>query len=137
MRRSEIACLTGNSLVERDGKYYIYAHKGTKGGKVRFAPIVAEKGLESEIVAKMRECGEGKVFDHIPNGADVHGYRSDYATSLYRMNERDFETVKKSGDVYYCRRDRAGEWLDRQAMRITSEALGHNRIDVIAGNYLR
>ena len=137
LRRSEVACLTGNQLLIRDNKPYIYVHKGTKGGKIRYAPIVAEKGLEAEIVAKMQECGESKVFDHIPNGADVHSFRADYATALYKLCERDFDTVKKSGDIYYCRRDRAGTWFDKQAMQITSEALGHSRIDIIAGHYIR
>lgn len=37
---------------------------------------------------------------------------------------------------YIMRKDRAGEILDKRAMRIVSKAMGHNRIDVIALNYL-
>ena len=137
LRRSELSKLTGDRLVYRDGEPYLSVTKGTKGGKPRLAPIIAESGLKSEIVAKMRACGESKVFDHVPVMADIHSYRADYATALYKQNEREFDEVKRSGDLYWCRRDKAGIWLDREAMRITSEALGHNRVDIIAGHYLR
>ena len=40
-------------------------------------------------------------------------------------------------EKYYCRGDRKGEVFDRAAMRITSNALGHGRIGVIAGHYLK
>ena len=36
-----------------------------------------------------------------------------------------------------CRNDRKGQHWDKQAMQKASEALGHNRIDVIAGHYLK
>lgn len=39
-------------------------------------------------------------------------------------------------DRYYCKKDKKGIWYDKEAMKITSRALGHNRISVIAGHYL-
>ena len=40
-------------------------------------------------------------------------------------------------EIYYCRGDRKGTWLDKKAMLVASKALGHNRISIIASNYLR
>lgn len=39
--------------------------------------------------------------------------------------------------VYTCRKDEAGKKLDKAAMLICSKALGHNRISVVADNYIR
>lgn len=44
---------------------------------------------------------------------------------------------KYQSDVYVCRKDEKGKRLDKKAMYITSKALGHNRINVIAEHYLR
>ena len=39
--------------------------------------------------------------------------------------------------VYTCRKDESGRKLDKAAMLVCSKALGHNRIDVVANNYIR
>ena len=44
--------------------------------------------------------------------------------------------VLSDKEKYYCRKDKTGCVYDRQAMLITSKNLGHNRINVIASNYL-
>lgn len=154
LRRSELAQLTGDKLVYRDGKPFIFVSEGTKGGRARYSPITGEK---AKIEQMMRSAGTNKVFDHIPNGADVHGYRADYATAIYNENARDLETCKKSpfynpehsngkghakggydrDSVYHMRGTHKGEWLDKQAMEIASEALGHNRISVVGEHYIR
>lgn len=36
-----------------------------------------------------------------------------------------------------CRKDESGRKLDKAAMLVCSKALGHNRIDVVANNYIR
>ena len=42
-----------------------------------------------------------------------------------------------TGDAYVCRGELKGTIYDRKAMAIVSDALGHNRISVIAGHYLK
>ena len=49
---------------------------------------------------------------------------------------RPIESLKHD-EIYYCRGDRKGTWLDKNAMLAASKALGHNRISIIASNYLR
>jgi hypothetical protein len=77
---------------------------------------------------------------------DVHSYRGDYATAIYKMyarpiDEIPYDKVDSYGrlyqsDVYICRGDRAGLKLDKKAMLKASQALGHSRICVVAGHYL-
>ena len=56
--------------------------------------------------------------------ANIHGYRADYAETLYKSLARDIETIPLK-DVYICRDDMAGLKLDKQAMKEASENLGH------------
>jgi integrase len=145
LRRSELQALTGDKLIFKEGKPYIVVDKGTKGGRYREAPVIGNKEL---VIQKMQSAGSSKVFDKIPNGADIHGYRSDYATSYYKSIARPIEDIpydkvnKGSGrpyqsEVYHCRGDLKGVKYDKVAMLEVSRALGHNRISVIAGHYIR
>lgn len=129
-----------------DAEYYLFVRSG-KGGRERMSPIIGKNA--DQIVERMRNTEpEAKVWQHIHNSADIHGYRADYATSIYKANARaiediPFDRVNKGtgkrfqGDVYVCRVDEAGKKLDRAAMLICSKALGHNRIEVVANNYIR
>ena len=60
-----------------------------------------------------------------------------------KISEIPFDRVNKGtgkryqSDVYTCRKDEAGKKLDKAAMLICSKALGHNRISVVADNYIR
>ncbi len=83
----------------------------------------------------MNEAGNKKVFTKISSAADIHSYRGDYATAIYLANARPLDQIPKC-DRYYCRKDKKGIWYDKEAIKITSKALGHNRINVIAEQYL-
>lgn len=104
-----------------------------KGGKVREVPIVGPN--KQAIIDRINNTKDGaKVWDKVPSHMDVHSYRSDYATALYKAYERD--SIPKE-DRYYCRGDRKGTTFDKKAMLIVSQALGHNRLEVMAGHYIR
>ena len=77
-----------------------------------------------------------KVWGKVHSGADIHSYRADYATKVYQLYARPIESLAHD-EIYYCRGDRKGTWLDKKAMLVASKALGHNRISIIASNYLR
>ena len=132
LRRRELSKLTGDKLIKIDGKYHIAVDKGGKGGKTRIVPII---GDEKRIIELMQKAGDKKVFDKIPQAADIHGYRRQYAHTLYQMYARDISNIPKS-ERYICRNDLKGVVYDKQAMQIVTQALGHNRIDVIAGHYI-
>lgn len=131
LRRRELAALTGDKLILQKGKYYILVTNG-KGGKRRAVPIIDN---EDVIVPMMRAAGRKKVFKSIPGAADIHGYRAEYATNFYNKIARPINHLAYE-QIYFCRRDRVGVAFDRKAMLVVSIALGHNRINVIAGHYL-
>lgn len=117
-----------------DQDFFIY-HRRDKGGRDRISPIIGEH--KQEIIDRMRSTApERKVWEHVSGNADIHGYRSDYATAIYNMYARPLDTLERD-QKYYCRRDLRGVIYDKFAMIKASKALGHNRKSVIAGHYLR
>ena len=129
-----------------DQEYFVHYRKD-KGGRSRFAPIIGPD--RERIVERFRNTPhKGKVWQHINRNADIHSYRADYATALYKLYARNIEEIpydrvnrgsgkQYQGDVYACRKDETGRKLDRLAMEKCSKALGHNRVSVVAGHYLR
>lgn len=137
LRRHELEMLTGDALaVDAAGNYMLHLTKGTKGGRPRFVPIIGTPETVAYIVLQMQVAGRGRVWPKVPVAADIHGYRADYAKAVYAANARPLAECKASGAVYWCRGDKKGQWYDKEAMRIASQALGHNRLDVIAKHYL-
>lgn len=137
LRRAELRALTGDKLVkDDDGRWCILVNKMSKGGRPRKAPIVGNVG---KIVGMMQAAGTGKVFEKPYNGADIHSYRSDYATTVYLMHARKTEDIPKE-DRYYRRNEMRGRPpLDRRAMGYASVALGHSkgRVSVVGEHYIR
>lgn len=127
-------------------EYFTHVRCG-KGGRVRMSPIIGANA--EQIIERMRNMApEEKVWQHVSENADIHGYRAEYATAIYKAHARAIEDIpydrvnkgtgrKFQGDVYVCRKDEAGRKLDKAAMLICSKALGHNRISVVADNYIR
>ena len=128
--------LRGTDLLEKDGKFYLHIHSATKGGRERISPIIGSDEEIKAVVNRMREVGSGKVFSKIHKAADIHSYRSDYCTKVYKLYARDLNFLSYK-EKYYCKKDLAGTCYDREAMRKASESLGHSRVSVIAGHYLR
>ena len=56
-----------------------------------------------------------------------------------RMENRKYLVASRiyKSAVYYCRGDQKGLALDRAAMIIASQNLGHNRESVVGEHYLR
>lgn len=141
LRRSELEKVRGKDLHFFHGKYYLKVKQG-KGGKPRFALICGKNEKETEeIVQIFKEAGQLKVAPKLPSHYDNHSYRAVYAKRIYNLYARPVDKIPagpidQGGKRYVMRGDRAGEILDRDAMKVTSKFLGHNRIDVIAINYL-
>jgi len=145
LRRSELRELTGNKLKFKNGNPYVVVNKGSKGGKYREVPVIGNKEL---VVKIMQSVGNHKVFKKIHSSADIHSYRSDYVNAYYNMISRPIDQIPYDkinrgtglayqSQVYHCRCDLKGIKYDKLAMKEVSKALGHNRINVIAGNYLK
>lgn len=133
LRRSELQELHGSDLTA-DGNY-LHVTRNTKGGRWRMAPIVGTPE-EVELVQQMcQAAGDNRVWPHVPSSADIHSYRADYCKRVYLQHVRPIDQIP-ADCKYYCRGDKKGVVLDRDAMLAASRALGHNRIDVIASHYL-
>lgn len=129
-----------------DAGYFIHVENG-KNGRVRVSPIIGPN--VDQIVDRIRNTGaDEKVWQHVNSNADIHGYRGDYATRIYKDYARKIDQIpydkvnkgtgkKYQSEVYSCRKDEAGKKLDKAAMKICSKALGHNRLEVVANNYIR
>lgn len=125
--------------------YYVYLKE--KGGRERISPIIGPD--TDKIVERFKNTGrDEKVWKHVSTNADIHGYRGEYATRIYRKYARDVDELKKNhttffyqgkevSSLYICRKDERGKVLDKQAMEMASKALGHNRLEVVANNYIR
>lgn len=129
-----------------DMQYFVLSYND-KGGRSRLSPLCGE--YTDKIVDRFRHTNpDDKVWEHVSSAMDVHGYRSEYATWIYKhyarpIKEIPYDRVNKGtgkrfqGDVYSCRGDEKGKKLDRRAMKLASKALGHNRIEVVARFYIR
>lgn len=136
--------LQDTRLFEVD--YFTHVRNG-KGGRERMSPIIGPN--TEQIVERIKSTpAEEKVWQHIHQSADIHGYRAEYATIIYRAKARAIEEIpydrvnrgtgrKYQSEVYTCRKDEAGRKLDKAAMLVCSKALGHNRLEVVANNYIR
>lgn len=126
--------------------YFTHVRNG-KGGRERVSPIIGHNA--EQIIERIKNTPEeDKVWQHVNTLADIHAYRAEYATAIYKASARKIEEIpfdkinKGSGksyqsEVYVCRKDEVGKRLDKAAMRVCSKALGHNRIEVVANNYIR
>ena len=128
------------------GEYFTYVRNG-KGGRERMSPIIGKNA--ERIVERMKDTpADDKVWQHVHQSADIHAYRAEYATTIYKAHARDIKDIpfdrvnrgtgkRYQSEVYTCRKDEAGKKLDKSAMLVCSKALGHNRISVVADNYIR
>ena len=129
-----------------DEEYFTHVRNG-KGGRERLSPIIGR--FAGQIIGRIRETpAEEKVWQYVNTNADIHGYRAEYATAIYKAHARPIQDIpydrvhrgtgrRYQSEVYTCRKDEAGKKLDKAAMLVCSKALGHNRISVVADNYIR
>ena len=157
LRRHEIKNLRPENLGydESTGQYMLVDIKG-KGGRLRDCPILFQEkigkatntstgtnvvegenaSIGHKVIERIKTTpANQRVWSKIPSRADIHSYRANYCKSLYELHARPVADITIS-DRYYCRSDLKGVIYDKRAMAIVSRALGHNRIGVIAGNYL-
>ena len=141
-----LATLRDALAVFPDHDYFIH-HRKDKNGRYRFAPIIGPD--KDKIIERMRNTRlTEKVWQYVTSNADIHAYRAEYATAMYKKYARRIEDIpydrinkgtgrRFQGDVYTCRKEESGRKLDRAAMKKCSKALGHNRVSVVADNYIR
>ena len=101
LRRAELEQIRGTDLIEQEGRLCLDIKRGTKGGRLRISPVV---GSEEEIETVKRLCalaGNGKVFPNPSENADIHSFRSAYATRIYNGHKRGYDEYKNERLIIY------------------------------------
>ena len=136
--------------------------KGSKGGRDRIAPVLPCYRQFVEDYIKNKD-EDKRLFPKISRAADIHSYRGEYATELYKTIKGDNELKEKilqkypqrheyktvrdreSGErityeitsKYFTTRGENRQTFERDNLYAVSQALGHNRIDIVVSHYLR
>ena len=128
LRREELRDLrTYDILTKTDGQLVVHVRKG-KGGKERKVPVFP--GREQAVLAvKEGRPEHALVFDRLPSAMDIHAYRRRFAQELY-------EHLSGRALPPSAGRLRSPDF-DEKAAEYVTKCLGHNRIDVIFGHYIR
>ena len=129
LRREELRDLLTRDVYTRAGdqRLVVRVVKG-KGGKWREVPVFP--GREQAVLDAVEgKAPEARIFDRISSLLDIHSYRRQFAQDLYEhLSRRPLPPQQgrlQSPD------------LDGDAALAVSRCLGHNRIDIIFGHYLR
>jgi len=99
-----------------------------KGGKWREVPVFP--GRERAVLDQVEgRDPDTPVFDRIAGALDIHSYRRRFAQELYEfLSGRPLPPLE--GRLH-------SPDLDREAALVVSRCLGHNRIDIVFGSYIR
>ena len=131
LRRDELKMLKVSNIIDHDlviGGPAVFVANG-KGGKARMVPALP--GQEQAVLSvKVGRASDDLVFPRIPKHLDVHSYRREYAQALYLYHAPDWSLPSPTGRL------RASDY-DRNAAQRVTEALGHNRVDVVLRHYIR
>ena len=129
LRREELrdVCVRDVYVRRADQRLVVRVVKG-KGGKWREAPVFPgrEQAVWDAVASK---TSDDHVFDRISGLLDIHSYRRQFAQELYEH---------LSGHPLPPLEGRLqSKELDRDVALSVSRCLGHNRIDIIFGSYIR
>lgn len=129
LRRSEVRDLrVCDVYYDHDGALRVFVKNG-KGGREREVPVLP--GREQSVLEAIagRDPDE-HVFARIAKRLDVHSLRRAYAQALYLHYAPGRELPPPTGRL------KRGSY-DRDAVSRVSQALGHNRLDVVLRHYIR
>lgn len=104
LRRAELQQIRGTDLVYKDGKPFLKVTRGTKGGRPRVSPIMGSDDEIVKVIGMLNNAGKNKVFPRVPTHADIHAYRSEYATRVYNAHKRPVSAFKNERLIVYNNR---------------------------------
>ncbi len=129
LRREELRDLCVRDVYHRpsDGQLVVHVCRG-KGGKDRKVPVFPgrEQAVLSAVAGK---AADDHVFDRVSGLLDIQSYRRQFAQELYEhLSGRPLPPLEgrlPSAEV------------DLDVALYVSRCLGHNRLDIIFGSYIR
>jgi hypothetical protein len=129
LRREELRDLYVREVYHRkqDQQLVVFVRRG-KGGKDREVPVFP--GREQAVLSQVTDRHPDEhVFARLSSLLDIHSYRRQFAQELYEyLSGRPLPPLE--GRLQSVE-------LDRAAALEVSRRLGHNRIDIIFGHYIR
>lgn len=129
LRREELRDLYVREVYSRrsDGHLVVKVRHG-KGGKARELPVFP--GREEAVLSQVSgRRPDEHVFARLSGLLDIHSYRRQFAQELYEhLSGRPLPPL--------AGRLQSAE-LDHVAALEVSRRLGHNRIEIVFGHYLR
>jgi integrase len=129
LRREELRDVLVRDIYMRPGdqRLVVRVVKG-KGGKWREVPVFPDRE-QAVLDAVAGKAPEAHVFERISSLLDIHSYRRRFAQDLYEhISGKPLPPLK--GRLHSAD-------LDKDAASYVSRCLGHNRIDIIFGSYIR
>ena len=154
MRRESIDRVTPADFIrDKDGQC-IGVHLIEKGGRERYAIIIEQdrQRITEQVNQAIAQNGEHvAMFKQVDSNANPHYERAEYAQRLYndlmqaQAQERDYYAGMRDIFINEQAHERACEryhneivrGFSRDIMAEVSQALGHNRIDVVLYHYLK
>ncbi len=136
LRLSELKRIKGNCLFYNNKVPYLRVTDGTKGGKKRDVMLCGSTKEIELCIELCKDAGTEKVFKKVNENANTHGYRAMYAKRVYDKFARSISKITDRNEIMCCRKDKKGIWYDKNALLLVSRNLGHNRIEIVARNYL-
>lgn len=151
-RRSDLEKLEVKDFVREKGVIVGVEFKCSKGGRDRFSPILPERQKAvTKLVNEWERQGKDRVFDRVNSMANIHSYRREYCREIYNKCEnnkeyrdymlkeyksRGYELKGKDKEFEEYKTD-DGRTFDRKSLFVSSQALGHSRVDVVPRNYFK
>ena len=129
LRREELRDLSVRDVsVRPSDQHLMVVVVNGKGGKRREVPVFPgrEQAVLSQVVGKEPDA---HVFTRVSSLLDIHSYRRQFAQELYEhLSGRALPPAV--GRLH-------SEDLDQDVALAVSRCLGHNRLDIIFGHYIR
>lgn len=151
-RRGDLEKLRTEDFVRDKGIVVGVDFHGSKGGRDRYSPILREyQGAVTAIVTELERTKQEQVFETVNSHANIHSYRREYAQSLYNTCVEDPGYKQELLKIYESKgyqmsdfdkareeyKTRDGRVFDRASLFVSSQGLGHNRLDIIPNNYFK
>lgn len=151
-RRSDLEKLEIKNFVREKGVITGVYFLNSKGGRDRFSPILPNhQQAVTKLVNEWEREGREKAFNTVNSMANVHSYRREYARELYDYCEKNsiyreqmIDKYRAEGHTMTARDVRTpdyntndGRTFNRESLFITSQGLGHNRLDIVPRNYFK
>lgn len=151
-RRGDLERLEVKNFIREKGIITGVKFEQSKGGRDRFSPILPQhQQAVTKIVNEWERQGRIKAFDKVNSKMNVHSYRREYARELYCYCEKNplyreqiLDKYRAEGHTMTARDVRTpdyntndGRTFNRESLFITSQGLGHNRLDIVPRNYFK